>query len=115
MASESSPNRRKAGGPSISRRAMLRAGTVGAAAVGAISAFPGLLGGLVSAGPEASGVAADLTGEAPEVEGTAAELSSPIVAHITDVSSGRLSLYVGEREITYHDAQLVQRLLRASH
>jgi len=99
----------------MSRRAMLRTGTLGAPAVGAERAFPGILGGLASAGPEASGVAANLTDEAPEAEATAAELSSPIVAHITDATSGQLSLYVGEREITYRDAQLVQRLLRASH
>ena len=102
----------ESGGPAsaVTRRAVLKAGTVGAAAVGMVGAFPGVLSGLAASGPELSGAAAD----APEAEGLAAtELSAPIVAHITDASAGELSVYVGEREITYRDPQLVQRLIRA--
>jgi len=94
--------------PSIGRRAFLRAGVVGASAAGAVDAFPGALAGLVAAGPEASSAAPELEGMAGE------ELSAPIVAHITDAASGEVSLYVGEREVVYRDAQLVQRLLRAT-
>ena len=94
--------------PSIGRRAVLRAGVMSAAAAGAVAAFPGALAGLVTAGPEASAAAPELEGMAGE------ELSAPIVAHITDAASGQVSLYVGEREVVYRDAQLVQRLLRAT-
>ena len=108
--SDSLPRDDRKVGPSISRRMLLRSGTIGAAAVGAITAFPGVLGGLVSAAPEGSGVAADLSGDAAEAEGV---LSSPIVAHISDLSTGQVALYVGEREVTVRDTQLVQRLLNA--
>lgn len=99
-------------GPAVplTRRAMLKAGTVGAAAVGMAGAFPGVLSGLAASGPELSGAGA----AAPEAEGLAtAELSAPIVAHITDASAGELSVYVGEREIVYRDPELVRRLIRA--
>ena len=101
-------------GPSLSRRALLRTGTLGAAAAGAASAFPGLIGGLVTAGPEASGVASDLSAETPELDGMAAESATPLVAHITNASTGEMSIFVGERQISFTDAQLAQRLLRAA-
>jgi hypothetical protein len=92
----------------VSRRAVLRAGTFGAAAVGVVGAFPGLLGEFTSAGPEA-------TAEASEAEAvTASALEGPIVAHIRDAATGDISLYVGEREIVYRDAALVQKLTRAA-
>lgn len=111
---DASPGDRKESGPSISRRTLLRTGTIGAAAAGAIGAFPGILGGLASAAPEGSGLTAALSDDAAEAEGVTSEaLSSPVVAHISDASTGQVALYVGEREITVRDTQLVQRLLRA--
>lgn len=108
---------RKAPGPPLggvarmSRRAVLRAGTLGAAAVGAVGAFPGLLGELTAAGPEASAGASEATGFATEAEAVSASaLESPIVAHIRDAATGDISLYVGEREIAYRDPALVQKL-----
>ena len=98
----------------MTRRALLRAGSVGAATVGAVAAFPGLLTGLASEAPETSGAAAELAGDTSALEAGAATDSSAIVAHITDASRGQMSLFIGEREISYRDAELVQRLLRAS-
>lgn len=94
-------------GPSLGRRAVLKAGFAGAAAAGAVSAFPGVLAGLVASAPEASSAA-------PELEGTADDLAVPVVAHITDAASGQMTLYVGEREVALRDSLLVQRLLRAA-
>ena len=98
----------------MTRRAVLRAGTIGAAAVGAASAFPSLLGELSAAGPEVSGGASEATAVASETEAAAA-LDGPIVAHIKDAATGEMSLYVGEREVAYRDPALVHRLIRASH
>jgi hypothetical protein len=100
-----------AGTSSLSRRAVLRAGTIGAAAAG-VSAFPGMLGGLGSSAPEVSGVASEAAG-VDEAE-AASVLDGPVVAHIRDVSTGDVSLFVGEREISYRDPALVQHLVRAA-
>ena len=95
----------------LSRRAVLRVGTIGAAAIGAVGAFPGLLGELTSAGPEVSAGASEGTAVATEAEAVSASaLEAPIVAHIRDAATGDISLYVGEREIAYRDPALVQRL-----
>jgi hypothetical protein len=104
-----------AGVPRMSRRAVLRAGTIGAAAVGAVSAFPGLLGELTSAGPEVSAGASDATAVATEAEAlSASAFEEPIVAHITNATTGDMSLYVGEREIPYRNPGLVHQLIRVA-
>jgi hypothetical protein len=102
-----------AGASRLSRRAVLRAGTIGAAAVGAVTAFPGVLGGLGAEAPEVSGAASEATAGTGEAD-AAAVLDGPIVAHIRDVTTGEVSLFVGEREIAYRDATLVQHLVRAA-
>jgi hypothetical protein len=43
-----------------------------------------------------------------------ASLSEPVLAHVRDLASGEISLFVGEREITIKDPQLVARLFHAS-
>jgi hypothetical protein len=99
----------------VSRRAVLRAGTLGAAAVGAVSAFPGLLGELTAAGPEVLGGASEATALATDTEAVSASaLEGPIVAHIRDAATGEISLYVGEREIAYRDTALVHQLMRVT-
>jgi hypothetical protein len=97
----------------VSRRAVLRAGTLGAAAVGAVTAFPTLFGDLASAGPALQSGAAEAPAVATEAESVAA-LEGPIVAHIRDAATGELSLYVGEREIVYRDPGLIHQLTRAA-
>ena len=99
----------------MSRRAVLRAGTMGAAAVGAVSAFPGLLGELTAAGPEVSAGASEATAAATDAEALSASgFEEAIVAHIRDATTGDMSLYVGEREIAYRDPALVHKLIRVA-
>lgn len=93
----------------VSRRAMLQAGTVGAVAVGTIGAFPGVLTGLGGAAFASPG-SPELG--SPELDTPADQ--GPIVAHVKDASTGEVSLFVGEREITYQDRALVRHLTRAA-
>jgi hypothetical protein len=67
----------------------------------------GLLGGVSTEAPA-------VTGAATAAETVAPALSGPIVAHVTDAAAGELSIYVGEREMTFRDPVLVQHLLRAA-
>ena len=90
----------------VSRRAFLQRGALGAAAVGAAASIPGL-----------PALLQGLEGDAPAATGAVTEGESavgPIVAHVTDASTGEVSLYVGEREVAYRDPVLVRHLLRAT-
>lgn len=87
---------------------MLQAGTAGAVAVGAIGAFPGALAAL------GAPVSAGATGSTRSESAGSPAGQEPIVAHVKDASTGEVSLFVGEREITYEDRALVQHLVRAT-
>ena len=85
----------------VTRRGFL--GTTAApAAVGAMMATPGL-----------SDVAE--AASQPKLELTKQELAGPLVAHVRNVTTGEIALFVGTREIVFHNRRLVTRLLRASH
>lgn len=92
--------------PGVSRRAFLRATTLGAAAVGAAGSIPGLSGMLAGGTSDAPQVEQDLAG----AEGDAASISGPIVAQVKDPSTGEISLFHGEREVVIHDVGLARRL-----
>jgi hypothetical protein len=77
-----------------SRRGFLAIAGVGAATAGLAVAAP-------AAGAHAPGT--------PPVEGA----SGPLVAYVTDVRSGAVSVMVGDREVEIHDRELVNRLTRA--
>jgi hypothetical protein len=90
----------------LSRRAFLWRTTLTAAAVGVAGSVPGL-SSLITAG----------SADAPVVEGSvlgaesdAAGLSDPLIAHVTNFSSGEISLFQGEREVVIRDAGLARRL-----
>jgi hypothetical protein len=85
--------------PDSTRRNFLIATGAGAAAVGVASALPGSADGQSAASQQAASLPAD---------------AQPLVAHISDPSSGSLSLLFGEREVTVHDPDLVARLARAA-
>jgi len=72
---------------------------------GFIGASVGAAAGAATLGP--LGVAATLGITAPVAAGA-------VVAFIRPGSTGEVSLMVGEREVTVHDAVLVSRILKAA-
>ncbi len=92
-----------------SRRTFLRTGTLGAAAAGLATAVPGFAGLFTAASADAPAV----TGAAEDTEAVAPDVAGPIIAHVTDASTGELSVFVGNQEIVTRNPQLVQQLLRA--
>jgi hypothetical protein len=95
----------------FSRRAFLIRSSVGAAVVAVGSAVPGL--------PSLLGTASDDAPAADDAAATAASaptpsLAQPLIAHITDLQSGEMSLYMGEREFNVTDPGLASRLFGAA-
>lgn len=76
------------------RRGFLVIAGAGAAAVGAATVAPAVGAAPVRAPSEASG---------------------PLVAYVSDMQSGEVTLMVGEREVVVHDRDLAARLARAAH
>ncbi len=71
----------------------------GLAAAGALGAAPKLAGALVR--PDRS---TPLAHGAPQ----------PMVAYVRDASRGEIALMVGDREVSYHDSEMVARLIKAA-
>jgi len=96
----------------VSRRRVLQVGTLGAAAAGLVASAPNFTGLLMGTSEDAPA----LTGAATDAATSAATISpavdGPIIAHITDVSAGNVSLYLGDQAYTFQDRGLVQQLLR---
>jgi hypothetical protein len=67
--------------------------------------FTNLLAGASDDAPAMTGAATDAATISPDVDG-------PIIAHITDVSAGNVSVYLGDQAYTFQDRGLVQQLLR---
>jgi hypothetical protein len=91
----------------VSRRRLLRNGSL--AAVGA-----GLVG-LASKAPDAS--AADrsrATASESAALPTGARLDGPLVAHVKDLSTGEIGVYMGTSEVTFRDPHLAAKLYRAA-
>jgi hypothetical protein len=82
------------------RRNFLIASGAGAAAVGVAAAIPG------------SASASTPKAAAPA---TVAANAKPLVAHVSDPSTGTVSVFSGEHEVVVHDPELVARLTRAAH
>jgi len=85
----------------LTRRSFLKQTSVSMATVGLLSSLPA--SAAIPHSPQ------DTTPEPPDVA-----LSGPIIAHVTDVTTGEVSLLVGAREIIFRDPQLVARLLEAA-
>ena len=94
----------------LSRRRFLHHGSLTAAAIAAVGTVPGLSGLLAGTASEAPAVDDGVTG----AEGDAGALSEPLVAHVKDVSTGEISLFQGEREITVRSPALARSLMSAA-
>lgn len=94
----------------VTRRTFLRGTTLTAAAVGVTGGMPGL-SGLLAAGSPAAPVLEEGT---IETEGDVGELSTPLIAHIKDLSTGEISVFQGEREVVIHDSTLARRLVSSA-
>ena len=82
----------------LSRRRLLR----GALAVGAA----GVVGGVA--------VETFTTGASAQTEATAQGAGEPVVAHVRDVASGDIDIFVGTRLVRLNDPQLAARLAQAA-
>jgi hypothetical protein len=94
----------------FSRRAFLVRGSMGAAAAAIATAIPGM-----------PSLATTATEEAPATDdaavstfGTEVSSAQPLIAHVTDLRSGQMSLFLGEREFTVVDRGLAGRLFGAA-
>ena len=82
-----------------SRRTFLVAAGAGAAALGVASVSPAAAAGATTKGSS---------------EPTGLPKGEPLVAYVSNASSGELTLLVGEREVLVTDRDLVARLTRAA-
>ena len=85
----------------VTRRRLLKTTSIGAATVGMLAAAPHL-----------AALAAPATEQTPEL--SAISLPGPMVTYVRNVAKGEVGILVGEREIVYHDTDLVKRLLKAT-
>jgi hypothetical protein len=94
----------------LSRRMFLKQGSMTMAAAGAVAALPGLpllLNAAESDAPVAAPVA-ESAGAEP------APLTETLVAHVKDLQTGEMSLFMGEREVVFHDPNLAALLHQAA-
>jgi hypothetical protein len=89
----------------VSRRGLLRNGSLAVMGVGLV--------GLASEAPDAS--AADrspATASESAALLTGASLDGPLVAHVKDLSTGEIGVYMGTSEVTFRDPHLAAKLYR---
>ena len=84
----------------LTRRGFFRHTSVSVATLGMLAAVPSLEA--VAEAPEV-----------PAVELPTAGLAEPLVAHVSNLATGEVSIMVGTREVIYRDPEFVMRLLRA--
>ena len=90
----------------VSRRGLLRNGSLAVMGAGLV--------GLAATAPDAS--AADrspATASQSAAPLTGAGLDGPLVAHVKDLSTGEIGVYLGTSEVTFRDPHLAAKLYRA--
>ena len=85
----------------LSRRGFFKQTSATAATFGVLAALPTMA------------VATEAPAEAPAAEVAVTDLTEPLMAHVSDLASGEISVLMGTREVVFRDPQLVMRLLQA--
>ena len=92
----------------VSRRGLLRNGSLAVVGVGLAGAVPA---GLAAKASDASAADRSPASESPALP-TGASLDGPLVAHVKDLSSGEIGVYMGTSEVTFRDPHLAAKLYR---
>ena len=90
----------------LTRRGFIGQTTASVATIGVLAAVPTLV-----AAPEMTNVVASDSAAAAELSTTT--FSEVLVAHVSDLASGEVTIMSGTKEIILHDTDLVMRLLKA--
>jgi hypothetical protein len=85
----------------LSRRMFLKRGSIAVAMAG------------MATSPLLTGATSEATTEAAALpEG--AQLTEPVVAHLRDLTTGEINVFVGSRQVVVNDPKLAHALFRAS-
>lgn len=95
----------------VSRRGLLRNGSLAVMGVGLVGAVPAFSAGLAPKAPDAS--AADRSPATASESAAFPTGASPLVAHVKDLSTGEIGVYMGTSEVTFRDPHLAAKLYRA--
>jgi hypothetical protein len=90
----------------LTRRGFIGQTTASVATIGALAAVPTL-----TAAPEMTNVVASDSAAAAELSATT--FSESLVAHVSDLAAGEVTIMSGTKEIILRDSDLVMRLLKA--
>lgn len=91
----------------LSRRMFLKRGSMAVAMAGVATSLPMLAEvGSGASSSEASSAASDV----PE----GFQMSENLVAHVRDLGTGEINLFIGERQITLNDPGLARALFQAT-
>jgi len=93
----------------LSRRSFLGRGSMVAAAAGIGAMAPAAVGTLLSSGEAAAPAISEVGDDLP----AAGDVDGAVVAHISNASTGQLSIFNGTREVVINDPTVVSHLLRA--
>ncbi len=89
----------------LTRRGFIGQTSASVATIGVLAAVPGL----AAANEVADAVASD----AAATELSTSTFSESLVAHVSNLATGEVSIMTGTREVIFHDTELVMRLLKA--
>jgi hypothetical protein len=92
----------------VSRRGLLRNGSLAVVGAGLVGAVPAFSAGDASAADRSPATAPE---SAALPAGTS--LDGPLVAHVKDLSTGEIGVYMGTSEVTFRDPHLAAKLYRA--
>jgi len=91
----------------VSRRGLLRNGSLAVAGAGLVGLLP-------KAQDAGAAVRSPATASESAALPTGASLDGPLVAHVKDLSTGEIGVYMGTSEVTFRDPHLAAKLYRAA-